>query len=160
MTGEIHHIELYVSDVKIHDKPHTLVCGNLEHPKNKCQLNYVLKCIVAHCFFDLQKSIEFWGWLLEKLGYKQYQTFEKGQTWKLGETYLVFVQVEEKYSDVNYHRKRTGLNHVAFRVNGEELAEFRIALLEREIILLYEDKFGDKLFFEDPDRIKIELAVY
>ncbi|GGB41168.1 hypothetical protein GCM10011409_18370 [Lentibacillus populi] len=46
---------------------------------------------------DLARSIEFWGWLLEELGYIPFQNWESGRSWKLGSTYLVFVQVEERF---------------------------------------------------------------
>lgn len=44
---------------------------------------------------DLEKSIEFWGWFLNELGYEVFQKWEAGQSWKKGETYLVFVQTEK-----------------------------------------------------------------
>lgn len=80
--GCIHHIELYVSDLK--------------------------------------KSVEFWGWLLKELGYKKFQQWETGQSWKLEKTYIVFVQAEERFLDIPYHRCRVGLNHLAFHAESRE----------------------------------------
>ncbi|MBM6617553.1 VOC family protein [Bacillus suaedaesalsae] len=126
--GAIHHLELYVS--------------------------------------NLQESLQFWDWFLKELGYKEYQQWEKGKSYKLDYTYLVFVQVEEKYKQNPYHRKGVGLNHLAFHVNTkEEVDEFARAVKERGCTLLYEERYpfagGQEyyaLFFEDPDRIKVEVV--
>ena len=39
---------------------------------------------------------------------------------RLGETYIVFVQTEERFLDVPYHRSRVGLNHLAFHAASRE----------------------------------------
>ena len=128
MKGLVHHIEIYVS--------------------------------------NLEESKEFWGWLLTELGYEKHQEWNEGISYKLSDTYLVFVQTEEKYLDVTYHRKRTGLNHLAFHVDSRKMVDdFTEVLKERKITILYTDKHpfaGGKnyyaVFFEDPDRIKVELV--
>ncbi|MBY0148402.1 VOC family protein [Neobacillus niacini] len=115
---------------------------------------------------SLQKSIEFWGWLLPKLGYVQFQKWESGISWKHGETYIVFVQVEERFMDIAYHRCRVGLNHLAFHAKSKEhVDEITEALQKKGIQILYKEKHpyaGGKdyyaVFFEDPDRIKVELV--
>jgi len=114
---------------------------------------------------DLQRALEFWDWILGELGYKQYQDWPEGRSYKLGDTYLVFVQTEPEYQDIPYHRKRTGLNHLAFWVNGQsEFSELQAELVRRKIPLLYSDNQANDgdypaIFFEDPDRIKIELVL-
>ncbi len=126
--GLIHHIELYVSNLK--------------------------------------KTIDFWGWFLEELGYTIYQKWDHGQSWELGETYIVFVQTEEKYLDVSYHRCRVGLNHLAFHVSSrQQVDDMTTKLKEKGVNILYNDKHpfaGGKyhyaVYFEDPDRIKVELV--
>lgn len=126
--GLIHHIELYVSDLKI--------------------------------------SVKFWGWFLEELGYKVYQEWEKGQSWKIEDTYIVFVQTEDRFLDVSYHRCRIGLNHLAFHASSkQQVDDITKNLKEKGINVLYEDKHpfaGGKdhyaVYFEDPDRIKVELV--
>lgn len=116
---------------------------------------------------DLARSKEFWGWLLEKeLGYELFQEWERGVSWKQQETYLVFVQAEECYLDVPYHRCRVGLNHLAFHARGREhVDELAARLKEKGITVLYEERHpyaGGSghyaVFFEDPDRIKVELV--
>lgn len=126
--GLIHHIELYVSNLK--------------------------------------KTIDFWGWLLEELGYRPFQEWESGQSWKLGESYLVFVQAEDRFLDVSYHRCRVGLNHLAFHTSSrQQVDELTNKLQDKGISILYTDKHpfagGPEhyaVYFEDPDRMKVELV--
>ncbi|MEO2077945.1 MAG: VOC family protein [Bacillus sp. (in: firmicutes)] len=115
---------------------------------------------------NLTRTTEFWGWLLTELGYEPYQKWDSGISWKYGETYLVFVQVEERFLDVPYHRSRVGLNHLAFHAESQEHVD-RITeqLKEKGVPILYQDRHpfagGNShyaVFFEDPDRIKVELV--
>jgi catechol 2,3-dioxygenase-like lactoylglutathione lyase family enzyme len=129
MRGQLHHVEIYVSDLKT--------------------------------------SREFWDWLFTHLGYTLYSEWPQGVSWRLGVTYLVFVQTEERFKDVEYHRCRTGLNHLAFHGGSrEEVDELTELLKSRGVKILYEDKHpyagGPNyyaVFFEDPDRIKVEVVV-
>jgi catechol 2,3-dioxygenase-like lactoylglutathione lyase family enzyme len=115
---------------------------------------------------NLEKSIEFWSWLLTELGYEQFQKWELGISWKYQETYLVFVQADERFLDVPYHRCRVGLNHLAFHARSRgQVDEITETLLKKEIRILYKEKHpyaGGReyyaVFFEDPDRIKVELV--
>ena len=45
---------------------------------------------------DLEITKEFWGWLLGKLGYTEFQKWDSGISYKLDETYIVFVQAEKR----------------------------------------------------------------
>jgi catechol 2,3-dioxygenase-like lactoylglutathione lyase family enzyme len=115
---------------------------------------------------NLEKSVEFWSWLLTELGYEQYQKWDLGISWKYQETYLVFVQAEQRFLDVPYHRCRVGLNHLAFHARSREhVDELTESLIKKEISILYKEKHpyagGPEyyaVFFEDPDRIKVELV--
>ncbi|MDP5274180.1 VOC family protein [Chengkuizengella axinellae] len=115
---------------------------------------------------SLKKTTEFWGWFLSELGYERFQEWNAGISYKYQDTYLVFVQTEERFMDVPYHRCRTGLNHLAFHAKSKaQVDEITLKLKEKEIPVLYEDKHpyaaGQDyyaLFFEDPDRIKVELV--
>ncbi len=128
ITGKLHHVEIYVSYLK--------------------------------------NSSEFWGWFLGKLGYEVYSKWESGISYILDETYIVFVQTEEKYLNEPYHRCRTGLNHLAFHAGSRtHVDEITNELRKKGITILYEDKHpyagGENyyaVFFEDPDRIKVELV--
>ena len=115
---------------------------------------------------NLEESVSFWSWFLEELGYHLYQEWEGGQSWKLGVTYLVFVQTEEEFLDVSYHRCRTGLNHLAFHAHSRaRVDEMTEKLKAKGIHILYEDQHpfagGEDyyaVYFEDPDRIKVEFV--
>lgn len=115
---------------------------------------------------NLQESIDFWDWLLMDLGYTPFQNWKLGRSYKLDNTYIVFVQTEEQFLDVKYHRKRTGLNHLAFFGNSQEFIDgLLLKLKERKVKILYEDKypFAENyyaIYFEDPDRIKVEVIAY
>ncbi len=128
MKGQLHHIELYVS--------------------------------------DLQKSMAFWGWLLGRMGYAVVNEWDQGISYQLGPTYIVLVQTETEHLSPPYHRKRTGLNHLAFHTDSrEDVDELTEELRARNITILYEDAHpfaGGKhyyaVFFEDPDRMKVEVV--
>ena len=115
---------------------------------------------------DLKKSLIAWDWLLGELGYEVYQQWEHGKSYRYGETYLVFVQTEADHLEPPYHRKKTGLNHLAFHAESvEQLESFRKSLAAYGFDELYADRFpyagGPNyvaLYFEDPDRIKVELV--
>ncbi|WYP27402.1 VOC family protein [Alkalihalobacillus sp. FSL W8-0930] len=115
---------------------------------------------------NVEESKAFWGWLLEDLGYTLYQEWDEGFSFKQDHSYIVFVQVEPRFIEEGYHRKRIGLNHLAFfgrsRVHIDELTN---SLQERGTRLLYQNTHpyagGDKhyaVYFEDPDRIKVEVV--
>ena len=115
---------------------------------------------------DLERSCAFWGWLLGELGYEQFQGWESGRSFRLGATYLVFVQTEERFRDPPYHRCRTGLNHLAFHAESREQVDaITEALRARGVTVLYPDRHPHAggaesyaVFFEGPDRIKVELV--
>ena len=115
---------------------------------------------------DLEKSIAFWGWILEELGYEEYQRWEQGVSYIYEKSYLVFVKAEEKYLDVPYHRCRAGLNHLAFYGGTNAFVdEMTEKLREKGVTILYEDRHPYAggpdyyaVFFEDPDRMKVEIV--
>ncbi|MEK4946794.1 VOC family protein [Carnobacterium sp. FSL W8-0810] len=115
---------------------------------------------------NLKKSVTFWGWFLEDLGYQAFQTWDEGRSWKRDETYIVFVQTKEKFLSGGYHRGHTGLNHLAFQASSKEQVDnLTKKLQEKGIEILYKKRHpfagGEQhyaVFFEDPDRIKVELV--
>ncbi|KNE18974.1 VOC family protein [Virgibacillus pantothenticus] len=115
---------------------------------------------------DLAQSIQFWRWLLEELGYSVYQKWDTGQSWKIADTYLVFVQADKKFIADGFHRRRVGLNHLAFYGESKkQIDEITEKIVAKGIPILYEDKHpyagGPShyaVFFEDPDRIKVEVV--
>ncbi|MFE4521992.1 VOC family protein [Cytobacillus firmus] len=114
---------------------------------------------------NFERSSEFWGWFLEELGYVSFQKWEFGQSWRLGETYIVFVQAEERFLEIPYHRCRVGLNHLAFYAESRlHVDEITNVLEAKGVNILYKNKHPFAggtahyaVYFEDPDRIKVEL---
>jgi catechol 2,3-dioxygenase-like lactoylglutathione lyase family enzyme len=115
---------------------------------------------------DLRRSREFWQWFLGELGYTVCAEWEQGVSLQLGATYLVLVQTRAEHLNPPYHRCRVGLNHLAFHASSrEDVDRMTAKLRERNVPILYEDRLphagGDDyyaVFFEDPDRIKVELV--
>ncbi|KZN24346.1 hypothetical protein A4G99_08030 [Haladaptatus sp. R4] len=115
---------------------------------------------------DFHASESFWGWLLSELGYIVYQNWDGGKSWKRGGTYIVLVQGDEEFLDEPYHRRRPGLNHLAFHAESRDhVDELTEKLRARDVPILYEDDHpfagGDghyAVYFEDPERIKVELV--
>lgn len=115
---------------------------------------------------DLNRSKRFWEMLLTELDYEVYQSWEKGISWISGQTYLVFVQTEDRFLNGTYHRSQVGLNHLAFSAKSKrQVDEMRIKLKEMGVPILYDDRYPYAggpdyyaLFCEDPDRIKVELV--
>lgn len=128
MKGKLHHVEIYVKDLNV--------------------------------------SKAFWGWLLEELGYKEYQKWEQGVSYIFEQTYIVFVQVEEKHKEIPYHRSRAGLNHLAFHGGSRDFVdEITQKLKDKGVKILYEDQHPYAggpdyyaVYFEDPDRMKVEIT--
>jgi len=117
---------------------------------------------------DLEVTKAFWTWLLvEELGYEIFQEWPQGISYKLGQTYLVFVQTEDQYLDPVYHRKHSGLNHLAFHGESPEMIDqLRAKLEQKGVVLLYPERYpyaGGQghyaVFFEDPNRMKVEVVV-
>lgn len=114
----------------------------------------------------LERSKEFWSWLLTELQYEKYQEWEQGFSFKHNDTYLVFVQVEEDFKSAGYHRKQIGLNHLAFHASDQaQVDRLRAQMKKRGYGLLYEEEYpyaggSDHyaLYAEDPDRIKVEIV--
>lgn len=115
---------------------------------------------------DLNKSSEFWGWFLQELGYKQYQKWDQGISFKLADSYIVFVQAEAKYLDTKYHRCKPGLNHLAFHASSQKhIDQLTEKLKKKGVSILYPEKHPHagghesySVFFEDPERIKVEVV--
>lgn len=116
---------------------------------------------------NIKKTKEFYSWLLERLGYELFQCWEQGFSYKKDEFYIVFVQVKEKYINNGYNRCNIGLNHMAFFCKEKsEIENIRELLILKGVKLLYDEKYpyagGNKhyaIYFEDPDRIKLEIVL-
>ena len=78
----------------------------------------------------------------------------------------MFVQTEARFLDPPYHRCRSGLNHLAFHADTRGFVdELTAELKTRGVNILYADRHphagGEDyyaVFFEDPDRMKVEIV--
>ena len=78
------------------------------------------------------------------------------------------IQTEKKHKSVSFHRKTTGINHLAFKVNSKkEVDKFNKEFLNKnKIKTLYNtpkefpeyNKDYYAVFFEGPDRLKLEIV--
>ncbi|MGY4531117.1 catechol 2,3-dioxygenase-like lactoylglutathione lyase family enzyme [Pseudomonas sp. TE3786] len=114
---------------------------------------------------DLERALAFWTPFMQLLGYEQ-------ERWSGGmnyindkQAYFCFLPAPQEHLAAGYHRKRVGLNHLAFlgrsRAHVDEIAAWVKA---NGYTSLYENEYpfagGENyyaLFCEDPDRIKVEV---
>jgi catechol 2,3-dioxygenase-like lactoylglutathione lyase family enzyme len=112
---------------------------------------------------NLEKSKVFYDSFLTFLGFIRHPT----DGWVNEYNGIWINQVDEKYASASYHRKRIGMSHLAFRVDSkQEVDEFyEQYLIANRIPVLYGDpkeypKYAKgyyAVYFEDPDRIKLEV---
>lgn len=115
---------------------------------------------------DLKESRKFYDAFLPGLGYELYQEWPEGFSYKMDRTYVVFVQTEEEFLHRGYHRKATGLNHLAFHANSrKQVDEITEKARKMDLKILYEDRHPYAggpgyyaVFIEAPDRIKFEIV--
>lgn len=107
---------------------------------------------------DLEKTKQFWGWLMPKLDYAEFQKWDKGVSYahNKNKTYLVFVEVLPEYQTHMNNRQAMGLNHIAFQGGSkEELQTLVDDLKERNIKIL--TLKPDEVCFEDANGFAVEI---
>jgi len=117
---------------------------------------------------DVQKSARFYGELFDKLGFRKVYETEGMVEWSKKGTRIIVAQCPKRFLASGFHRKHVGLNHIAFRAGSREEVDIfcRDYLVPNKIPVLYggakEWKEYDEgyyaVYFEDPDRIKLELV--
>ncbi|MBI2798472.1 VOC family protein [Candidatus Saccharibacteria bacterium] len=130
-----------------------------------------MKAAIGHIGINLSNSNEsfkFWKELLGYLGFKVIPDGDDHFDAIDGRSYLCVSVTDSKYKKNSFHRKQTGLNHIALRVDSAEYVdEFVQGFLEpHNIKPLYGGakaypEYVDgyyAVYFEDPDRIKIEVV--
>ncbi len=130
-----------------------------------------MKTSLYHIQINISNSkiaIPFYKSLFE---YLEYKTIDESST-HIGvsneTTDLWIIQTEEKYKQREFHRKATGINHLAFKVSSKkEVDRFNKEFLNKnKIKTLYNtpkdfpeyNKDYYAVFFEGPDRIKLEVV--
>ena len=113
-------------------------------------------------------SLPFYKELFVYLGYDIIRDDEEHIAARKGGTAdFWIVQTEEKHVSGAFHRKTTGLNHLAFSVSSKEAVNvfYNEFLKPSGIKTLYDSpkhfpEYTENyyaVFFEDPDRIKLEV---
>ncbi len=114
------------------------------------------------------RSLDFYKDLFTYLGYKIIDESDEYIGVSNGTTDFWLMKTEEKYLVSGFHRKNTGINHLAFAVEGKEAVDqFSNDFLKtRRIPTLYNTpklfpEYGPNyyaVYFEDPDRLKLEVV--
>ena len=128
-----------------------------------------MKAKIGHVGISLSSvhNLRFWKELLQ---YLEFSITDEGEHFDATSdgSYLCCNITEQKYQQNGFHRKRTGLNHIALRVEtADHVNTFVSEFLEpKGIIPLYggakpypeyiEGYYA--VYFEDLDRIKVEVV--
>lgn len=117
---------------------------------------------------DAAVALPFWKALLGYLEYRVVHEEAGVAGFSNGTTDLWLTAADAPHRGAGFHRKRAGLNHLAFRVDQrQDVDRFRREFLEpRGLPALYGTprEFPEyapgyyAVFFEDPDRIKLEVV--
>jgi len=117
---------------------------------------------------DVTVSLPFYKKLFDYLEYKIIDESEEHIGVSNGTTDFWIIQTEKPHLRNKYHRKNTGINHLAFRVSSKEEVDRFVTefLKENNLKALYDSpkeypEYHESyyaVFFEDPDRIKIEVV--
>ena len=117
---------------------------------------------------DIQQSVKFYAELFAKLGFAKVFETDSMVEWSKEGTRILVAQGSKKFVSNGFHRKRVGLNHIAFRATSREAVDgfCREFLIPNKISILYGgakewpgyDPGYYAVYFEDPDRIKLELV--
>ncbi|MGQ4267495.1 VOC family protein [Nocardiopsis changdeensis] len=89
---------------------------------------------------DIDRAAAEWGWLLTELGYKPFQEWSGGRSWRLGSTYIVVEQSPDMLGEP-HDRRRPGLNHLAFHAGGPDRVDaLTEAALDHGWALMFADE--------------------
>ena len=113
-------------------------------------------------------SLPFYKKLFSYFDYKIIDESEDHIGASNGTTDFWIIPTDKKHLDKKFHRKTTGLNHISFKVSSKEDVDVFVSdfLTKNKIKTLYEGakEFPEyregyyAVYFEDPDRIKLEVT--
>ncbi|WP_425258497.1 VOC family protein [Rubrivivax sp. RP6-9] len=116
---------------------------------------------------SLERSCAFWTPFMAMLGYSA-EAWSGGMNYVRNEdeTYFCLLPALQEYLSAGYHRRRVGLNHLAFKgTSRTQVDEIASWITENGYTLLYPDRHpyagGPNyyaVFCEDPDRFKLEVV--
>ena len=125
-----------------------------------------MKAALQHLSINVS-DINFYKELLAYLGYTTVVDYRYGFGATDGSTSVWVFRVQAKYTAHHYHRKAVGLNHLAFRVGSKAQVDefYQKFLLACGTPVLYGGPAAHleyepgyyAVYFEDPDRIKLEV---
>jgi hypothetical protein len=118
---------------------------------------------------DLEATLPSWQWLLTWLGYREFQSWAEGISWKLGDTYVV---LEQSRLPLDHDRRQAGLSHLAFHAGSRrDVDDMWQQAPAHGWTRLYEDRHpwagGEPdsksvghyaAFLENDERFKVELV--
>jgi len=117
---------------------------------------------------DAKTSLPFYRDFFAHLGYRIVSDGAEHLGASDGAATVWIIASPKRHARAGYHRKNVGLNHLAFRVGTRQAVDHcvRDFLTPRGITPLYESpkEFPQyrngyyAVFFEDPDRIKLEVV--
>ncbi len=114
---------------------------------------------------NLERSITFWSPLMAMFGYEP-DRWDGGMNYGCEGHYFSLLQAPADHLAAGFHRKRVGLNHLAFqgksRAHVDEILAWARAAGHS---VLYDDKYPFAsgpgyyaVYLEDPDRMKVEVV--
>jgi RimJ/RimL family protein N-acetyltransferase/catechol 2,3-dioxygenase-like lactoylglutathione lyase family enzyme len=114
---------------------------------------------------DLPRAEVSFGWLLGELGWREYQRFSGGVSWRLGATYLV-VEQSSALTGAGHERTLPGLNHLALHVDTRAHVDSLVAESQHHGWRpLFTDRYpfagGDHhyaAYLENDDGFEVELV--
>jgi catechol 2,3-dioxygenase-like lactoylglutathione lyase family enzyme len=128
-----------------------------------------VKATVGHIGINVSNEGESFDFWKDLLAFLEFQIMDDGNHFDAsdGRTYFCVQVTKPGFEQPTFHRKRTGLSHVALRVGSAALVDqFVTTFLEpRGIAPLYGGAMTPAgypggyyaVYFEDPDRIKVEV---
>jgi catechol 2,3-dioxygenase-like lactoylglutathione lyase family enzyme len=114
---------------------------------------------------DYKKSVLFYDLILLSLGWEKLTSRTDHTSYSDGTLKIILNPVSDKFLHHGFHRRRVGLNHLAFYAQTKEIVDlfYRQVLLANNFQPLYDtgpkgDNDYYSVYFEDPDRIKLEVV--
>ena len=130
-----------------------------------------MKTSLYHIQLNVSDAATSFPFYKDLFHYFEYKIIDEGEGYlgvSNGTTDFWIMTTEEKFKNANFHRKNPGVNHLAFQVEKKEDVDTFVKdfLKPRNISTLYETPkaFPEytpnyyAVFFEDPDRIKLEIV--
>ena len=129
-----------------------------------------VKSTLGHIGINLSSAEEPFAFWQDLLTFLEFEIQPDGNHFDAtdGHTSLCVQVTKPDYRRPDFHRKRTGLGHIAFKVDSAELVDAFVDgfLKPRQIDMLYGGARAYPeyapgyyaVYFEDPDRIKVEVV--